>query len=193
MFQTLLEADTLYENPGLQDHTHAQTYLRERAVPPMNGRPAYGNSLEIGFKAVVRKIIKDVFKLKVRGLVLKNFEAQTVHSCPREIRRRFGKFLDEILRQAEIKESSTGKFYFLLDRFHLEEIKEENVSFFTDDKTGTYEIDVYCKDVSMYKNNWLITVLEHNAYSWETITMMRHKVRTQRRPLTSFFTRVDVN
>ena len=47
--------------------------------------------------------------------------------------------------------------------------------------------------LKLYKNNWLIALLEHNAFSWETITMMRHKVRTQRRPLTSFFTRVDVN
>ena len=54
-------------------------------------------------------------------------------------------------------------------------------------------IDIYVKDVSLYKNNWLIALLEHNAFSWETITMMRHKDKTQRRDLSFFFTRTDTD
>ena len=193
MFETLLESDTLFENPGLLHHDHARQYLEARENPPMNGRPAHGNSLEIGFKSVMRSIFKDVFKIKSRGLVLRNFEAATVHQCPKDLRKRMGQFLDEIISTAEVKESSSGRFYMELDRFRLEEIKESKVSFLTDTKTGTYPIDIYCQDVLLYKNGWLITLLEHNTYSWESITMMRHKTRSSGYPLQRFFYPNEIN
>ena len=193
MFQTLLESDLLFENPGLTDHEGAQQYLIDRERSPLNSRPAYGNSLEIGFKAFIRNTMKDVFKEKSLGLVLRNFEVHTVHSCPKPIRKRFGEFLDDILNVAQIKENSAGRLYFELDRFRLEDIKDKHVSFLTDEKSGTFPIDIYTKDVLLFNNNWLIRLLEFNSYSWESITMMRYKSRAEGHRLSHFFFQSEIN
>ena len=178
MFETLLGEDVLFSNPGLSENQHAQDFVREIMAP--RHADCKGNSFEFGFKVFVRSVIQDVFKDKARGLVLRNFEIATARGCTRELRSKVGRFLDEILRAATTNRNSAGNETIEIGRRQLEVIKENHVSFFTDFKDGTYPIEVYMKDVFVPKYKWLVELLEHNSFCWETITMMRRKGRIDR-------------
>ena len=193
MFETLMTSDVLFDNPGLKDHDNAQDYLRAKRQPPLNATPSGGNSIEFGFKIFVRSVVKDVFKGKAKGLAIRNFEAATSRGCTREFRTKFGKFLDEIMRAADTKETESGRLFIQLDRFKLEEIKEANVSFFTNEKIGTYPIDVYTTDLIIQKDIWLIRLLEFNSFCWDTVTMMRYVARKTKAPLLEYFSPTEVN
>ena len=193
LFQTLLTSDALFENKGLSDHENAQDYLRAKTQPPINRGPPGGNTMEFGFKVFARNVIKDVFKCKARGLALRNFEVATSRGCTRAFRAKFGEFLDKILEVAEEKEGSAGRLYIQIDRFKLEEIKEEKVSYLTDEKIGTYPIDVYTADVIVSKNKWLVDLLDFNSFCWDAVTMMRFVARKTKAPLQEFFSNTEVN
>ena len=193
MFETLMTSDVLFDNPGLKDHDNAQDYLRAKRQPPLNATPSGGNSIEFGFKIFVRSVVKDVFKGKAKGLALRNFEVATSRGCTKEFRRKFGKFLDEIMRAAEAKETESGRSFIQLDRFQLEEVKEANASFFTNEKVGTYPIDVYTTDLIIQKDVWLIRLLEFNSFCWDTVTMMRYVARKTKAPLLEYFSPTEVN
>lgn len=138
MYETLLAHDGLFDNPGLKQHHGAVGYFRD--VVNNRGVVRKNNSKEIGFMVAVRTIIKDVFKEKCRGLVLKNLQVEDSTGRFVNTRTQFGKFLDEIVRQAEKKDGSFGRKYLDLDRFKLEAIKNNNLAYTTGDKTGTYPI-----------------------------------------------------
>ena len=108
----------------------------------------------------MRKIVKDVFKEKVRGLILRNIEA-TLNSNPyRAMRITFGKFLDEVLKHSTEVDGHHGRQYIKVDKFVLEHIKNNNLNFTTRAKNGSYDIQVYCEDLVVPKNEWLILVLQ---------------------------------
>ena len=138
MFETLMGYDGLFDNHGLEQHDGSVGYLRD--VVNNKGIIRKSNSKEFGFMMVTRSIVKDVFKEKCRGLVLKNLQVRDNAGKAREMRVQFGKFLDEVIRQAEKKDGNFGRKFLDIDRFKLETIKNNLLPYTTGDKTGTYEI-----------------------------------------------------
>ena len=140
MYETLFSNDDLFNNPGLAGFPGAADFRSK----VMNGRSVLrkNNSQEIGFMVVARAIIKDVFKEKCRGLVLRNLQVKADEGNHKQMRMEFGKFLDKIVEQADKQEGGFGRMYLDLDRFSLERIKNENLQYTTDNKTGTYIIQV---------------------------------------------------
>ena len=158
MFETLLGSDDLFNDPGLEQHAGARPFLenmvRNDAVVRVN------NTKEFGFKAFVRRVIQDIFKEKVRGLILRNFEATMNTNPHRAIRIAFGKFLDEVLKYSTEIEGAHGRNYTQLDKFTLEHIKNLRLDFTTRAKNGSYEIEVYCEEMVVPKNSWLLLLLQ---------------------------------
>ena len=174
MFQDLLSREDLFSNPGLLENAQASDFVE--AILTIEGRK--GNSMEIGFKVFARKFINDVFKDKARGLALRNFEIACSNGCTSEFRAQFGAFMDAILERARTV-SQHGREFIEINRFNLERMKNVMVPYLTEEKEGTYEIEVYCNNVFLPKTRWLLSLLEHNSYCWETVTMMRRKVRLE--------------
>ena len=161
MFQTLLGNDDLFGDPGLMTHEGARPYVD--AVINNDEVNRHNNSLEFGFKAFVRATIPELFKEKARGLVLRNLEAKWGKTPNRTRRIEFGKFLDEVLKFSSEIEGNHGRNYTNMDKFMLEYIKEDFLSYTTDAKNGTYPINVYCKDMVVPKNRWLALFLQESV------------------------------
>lgn len=206
LFQTLFESDDLFSNPGLMTHDGARPFVN--GVVQNDDVSRQNNSIEFGFKVLVRAIVQDLFKEKARGLVLRNIEARFGANPNKARRVEFGKFLDEILRHSTEIEGNHGRNYTKLDKFFLEFIKEDFWKFSTEAKNGSYPIGVYCKEPFIIpKNKWLALFLQegllcnfliyktslllltcfeftltnlekHNAFCWENMTAMRYVAKT---------------
>ena len=98
--------------------------------------------------------------------------------------RSVGKFMDKVLVTSEmVEDEHDGDVRYILNRFEVEAIKDELIPFTTANKAGSNEIEVYCKDVSVEADIWLVLLLEHTSFSWDNVTMMRAKhksIRTRR-------------
>lgn len=178
MFETLLSTEGLFNDPGLENQPSADVYqdkLRERQNA---GRKS--NSFEFGFRCFARKIFMIVFKEKAYGLVNRNFTGLRGWSKQRQMTA-LGKFMDKVLMTAErVDYEFEEDTRYELDRFGVENIKDEFIPFTTENKAGSYEIEVYTKDVSVGEDEWLLLLLKHTAYAWENVTMMRAKQKANR-------------
>lgn len=173
MFETLFMSDDLFDNPGLEQHAGARPFLEN--MVRNNAISRESNSKEFGFKALVRQIVKDIFKDKVRGLILRNIEA-TLNSNPyRAMRVKFGKFLDEVLKHSEEIDGNHGRKYTKIDKNKLEHIKNAKLGFTTRAKNGTYEINVYCEDMIIPKNSWLLLLLQVGMRTQTVNKRLRHQ------------------
>ena len=172
MFETLLMQDDLFNDPGLENHPEARPFVDRINERHNIGRKS--NSMLIGFRMFARSIILDVFKEKSQGLALRNLEIKFDDRVrPDAIRKDLGRFLDEILATATRKEDSNGESYLEIDRMVLEGIKNRNIGYTTENRIGTYDINVYTKDVKIKDNQWLIRLLHHVSFAWDNFTMMR--------------------
>ena len=169
LFQTLLGSDELFTDPGLETHPESHAFLEKTRNSKFSRK---SNSLEIGFDMFARSVILDVFKEKAQGLVLRNFEQQKARNNKR-LRTEFGRFMDRVLAQMTKKEDSNAEYYYEIDRESLEKIKNRSLRWATENKAGTYELNVYAKDLRMYANKWLIRLLNHTSVAWDNYTMMR--------------------
>ena len=158
MFETLLESDDLFNDPGLNQHAGARPFLEN--VVRNNTVNRANNSNEFGFKAWVRAVVQDIFKEKARGLVLRNLEARMNSTPLRGTKIMFGKFLDEVLKHCNEIEGNHGRKYQKMDKCTLEHIKNDKLEFTTGAKNGSYEINVYCEDLIIPKNKWLLMLLQ---------------------------------
>lgn len=158
MFETLLESEDLFNNPGLNSHNGTRPFveniLGNREVIRAD------NSRELGFHAYLRSIYRDIFKEKARGLVLRNTEVKIGATTYKALRIELGKFLDEIMKHGTVIQGNHGRDYLSLDKFLMEHIKNHSFEFTTREKIGTFEIQVYCKEVTIPKNKWLLMLLE---------------------------------
>ena len=194
MFETLLTNDDLFTNPGLSDHQNAREFMDE--VVLRRGSVRRVNTDDIGFRVFFRSIIKDVFKEKGRGLALRNFQVLLSDGTMTTIqkKRKVGQLLDEIMNQAEEVDGGSGRSFFEVDRFKVERAKRKHIPTLTDNNDGTIVIEVYCKDIVLPKDKWLIQFLEHTSFCWDNVAMMLHKSRRLRYDdLREYFTRVNVD
>ena len=178
LFETLLSSDELFNNPGLQDHPAADVYLNKINERHNAGRKS--NSFEVGFRCFARKVFLTVFKDKAYGLVNRNFSG--LRNWTRtQIMSSLGKFMDKLLEKAErVEDDFDGDVRYELDRFEVEKLKDEYLPFTTSNKAGSYEIEIYTKDVSIGENEWLLLLLKHASFAWENVTMMRAKLKSIR-------------
>ncbi len=92
-----------------------------------------------------------------------------------------GKFMDKILETAErVEYIEEDDARYELDRLEVENIKNEFIPFTTANKAGSYEIEIYTKDVSVGEDEWLLLLLKHVSFAWDNVTMMRAKQRAIR-------------
>ena len=171
LFETLLCSDKLFNDPGIDTIPDGEEFRRLISNPANGTRKS--NSIDIGLKAFVRTVIFDIFKDMAQGLALRNFE-QKFRNETTLARRLIGKFLDEIIKNAERREDSQGEEYLELDRYKAERIKEDVASFFTDNRANTYDLNIYCRDIKFYSDKWLLKLLNHSAFCWENVSMMRY-------------------
>ena len=120
MFQTLLESEELFTDPGLETHSESHAFLEK-----IRGRNVArsSNSYEVGFNMFARSILLDVFKEKAQGLVLRNFQQQ-LNRRHSKLRKEFGIFMDRVLTNMTKKEDSNAEHYFEIEREQLEMIKK---------------------------------------------------------------------
>ena len=178
MFETLFTTEHLFEDPGLESHPAADVYLNKVRASQNAGRRS--NTFEFGFRCLARRIFLGVFKDKCYGLVNRNFSALRGWS-KRRLMENLGKFMDKVMAMAErVEYPEEDDVRYELNRFEVEKIKDEFLNFTTENKAGSYEIDIYCKDVSISENEWLLHFLKFNSFAWENLTMMRAKKRENR-------------
>ena len=60
-----------------------------------------------------------------------------------------------------------------LDKCSLEHAKNDLFKYSTEEKTGSYQIEVYSKRLIIPKDRWLLLLLQHNSFCWENVTAMR--------------------
>ena len=169
MFQTLLESEELFTDPGLETHSESHAFLEK-----IRGRNVArsSNSYEVGFNMFARSILLDVFKEKAQGLVLRNFQQQ-LNRRHSKLRKEFGIFMDRVLTNMTKKEDSNAEHYFEIEREQLEMIKNRSIRWSTENKAGTYELNIYVKDLRLYANKWLLRLLNHTSVAWDNFTMMK--------------------
>ena len=158
MFETLLGSEDLFDNPGLNNHEGARPFVENI----MENREIIraDNSREIGFHTFLRALYSDLFKEKARGLVLRNTEVKIGATAYRTMRMELGIFLDEIMKHGSVIQGNHGRDYLSVDKFLMEHIKNHRFDFTTKEKIGSFEIQVYCKEVTVPKNKWLLMLLE---------------------------------
>ena len=175
MFQSLLSCErNLFSNPGLEDHVNATDFINEVMT-----KQKKSNSFDIGCLAFIRSLIKNLFKDKARGLVLRNIEQMYSSKDPYLVREKFGIFIDAIINTADVV-INNGRTYYEMTRFQLETVKNEYASFLTDNTSNSYPIEVYCKDLNVHTDEWIVLLLEHTSYCWDTVAMMKHKSKRLR-------------
>ena len=157
LFETLLGSDDLFDNPGLSEHEGARPFFENLAANREVIRAS--NSREFGFNAFMRAVLQDIFKEKARGLVLRNLEVKLGRTPHREMRIEFGKFLDEVLKNG-VEIERNDRRYVQVDKFLMEHIKNDKLQFTTQEKIGSYEINVYCKELCIPKDRWLLLLLQ---------------------------------
>ena len=178
LFETLLTTEELFNDPGLEGHPSADVFLNKLGESQNAGRKS--NSFEFGFRCFARKIFFSVFKAKCHGLVNRNFSKLRGWNKRRQMEG-LGKFMDKVLESAErVEYIEEDDARFELDRFEVENIKDEFIPFTTENKAGSYEIEVYSKDVSVGEDEWLLLLLKHVSFAWDNVTMMRAKQRAIR-------------
>ena len=178
MFETLLTSEELFNDPGLESHPAADVFLNKAGEGQNAGRKS--NSFEFGFRCFARKIFFSVFKDKCHGLVNRNFSKLRGWSKRRQMEG-LGKFMDKILETAErVEYIEEDDARYELDRLEVENIKNEFIPFTTANKAGSYEIEIYTKDVSVGEDEWLLLLLKHVSFAWDNVTMMRAKQRAIR-------------
>ena len=193
MFETLLTNDEFFTNPGMVDHPNAKDFLDNFVFKRGLGRKL--NTEEIGLKVFFRNVLKDVLKEKARGLALRNFEVFMKDSLQTTTEKKaiIGKLLDDVLKEAHVVEGGSGRDFLELDRFKAEKLKQKHMPILTDNNIGSIVIEVYCKDVILLKNKWLISFLEHTSYCWDNVAMMLHKSRSLRYDsISDYFGRIQV-
>ena len=158
MFETLLGSDDLFDNPGMNNHHGARPFIENMVENRRVHRAC--NSREIGFHAFLRAIYMDIFKEKTRGLVIRNTEAKIGATTYRGLRTELGRFLDEIMKHGTVIEGNHGRDYLSVDKFLMEHIKNRFFEFTTREKIGSFEIQVYCKEVTIPKTKWLLLLLQ---------------------------------
>ena len=172
LFETLLESDDLFDNPGLSEHEGARPFFENLAANREVIRAS--NSREFGFNAFMRTVLKDIFKEKARGLVLRNLEVKLGRTAHREMRVEFGKFLDEVLKNGTEIERNDRR-YVQVDKFLMEHIKNDKLEFTTREKIGSYKIDVYCKELCIPKDRWLLLLLQVWLPKYENHSLKSHR------------------
>ena len=178
MFETLLSTEELFNDPGLENHPSSDDYFNRLSENQNAGRKS--NSFEFGFRCFARKIFMVVFKEKAYGLVNRNFTGLRGWNKQKQMKA-LGKFMDKVLTTAErVDYEFEEDVRYELDRFEVEKIKDEFIPFTTNNKAGSYEIEVYSKDVSIGEDEWLLLLLKHTAFAWENLTMMRAKQKANR-------------
>ena len=178
LFETLLTTEELFNDPGLESHPAADVFINKLGEGRNAGRKS--NSFEFGFRCFARKIFYSVFKVKCHGLVNRNFSKLRGWNKRRQMEG-LGKFMDKVLETAErVEYIEEDDARYELDRFEVENIKDEFIPFTTENKAGSYEIEVYAKDVSVGEDEWLLLLLKHASFAWENVTMMRAKQKAIR-------------
>ena len=178
LFETLLSQENLFNDPGLRDHPAAEVYLNKMGERQNAGRMT--NSFEIGFRCFARKVLMDVFKDKAFGLVNRNFSSLRGWTRTQQMSS-LGKFMDKLIENADvIVDDFDGDTRFELNRFDVELLKDEYLPFTTSNTAGSHQIEIYCKDVCIGEDTWLLELLKHASFAWENVTMMRAKLKSIR-------------
>lgn len=178
MFETLLSTKNLFNDPGLDTHASADAYFQRVNERHNAGRKS--NSYEFGFRCFARKVFMDVFKEKAYGLVNRNFSGLRGWSDQQQMTA-LGKFMDKILETAErVEYEGEDDARYELDRFKVQEIIDQFIPFTISNKAGSYEIQIYAKDISIGEDEWLLLLLKHASFAWENLTMIRAKQKANR-------------
>lgn len=87
---------------------------------------------------------------------------------------RVGKFLDEVLKNGTEIERNDRR-YVQVDKFLMEHIKNDKLEFTTREKIGSYKIDVYCKELCIPKDRWLLLLLQVWLPKYENHSLKSHR------------------